>query len=53
MFKKLSAKQKVLVTLGTAVGLVGLLLGGSIFNWAHNKLELHRLAKRRDYLDTQ
>ncbi len=53
MFKKLSAKQKVLFTFVAAVALVGLLLGGSIFNLIHNKLELRRLTKRREYLDTQ
>lgn len=51
--KKLSAKQKFLII--TAVGLAafGIFLGGSIFNWVHNKLELRRLTKKSAQLDTQ
>ena len=48
-----SAKQKVLVWGGAGVVLAGLLLGGSLFNWLHNQLELRRLTKQRNRLDAQ
>ena len=36
-----------------AIGTASLLLGGSLLNWAHNKLEMHRLLKKRTELDQQ
>ena len=53
MLKKLSAKQKLLLGTALLIGAATFLLGGSILNWAHNKLELHRLTKKRTELDTQ
>ena len=53
MFKNFSAKQKILLfTTLTIVGM-GILLGGSILNLVHNKLELRRLTKKRAFLDAQ
>ena len=53
MLKKLSTKQRLLIT----IALIGLLcilwLGGSIFNLIHNKLEVRRLTKKRNLLDAQ
>lgn len=53
MLKKLSAKQKFILISAIVLGVAVLLLGGSILNLAHNKLELHRLAKKRTQLDAQ
>lgn len=53
MFKKLSPRQKLLFTCALAVLLAALWLGGGIINLAHNKLEVHRLTKKRDQLDAQ
>lgn len=53
MSKKLSAKQKFILISAIVLGVAVLLLGGSILNLAHNKLELHRLAKKRTQLDAQ
>lgn len=53
MLKKLSAKQKVLLTGAVVIAAAVFVLGGSILNLAHNKLELHRLAKKRARLDEQ
>jgi len=53
MFKKLSPRQKLLCTCALAVLIAALWLGGGIFNLAHNKLEVHRLTKKRDKLDAQ
>ena len=51
--KKFSAKQKVIIITAVAVAALGIFLGGSIFNLVHNKLELHRLAKKSARLDEQ
>ncbi len=53
MTKKFSAKQKIAV-----IGVLGILLVvvpafGSIYNLVHNKLEVRRLTKKRDFLDKQ
>ncbi len=53
MLKKLSAKQRFILIAATILGAAVFLLGGSILNLAHNKLELHRLAKKRTQLDAQ
>ena len=53
MTKKLSAKQKFLLIGALVISAATLLLGGSILNLVHNKLELHRLTKKRIQLDLQ
>ena len=53
MLKKLSPKQKFLLLSILGLALAGLLLGGSILNLVHNKLETRRLIKKRDLLDAQ
>jgi len=53
MLKKLSAKQKLILIGATALGAAVFLLGGSILNLVHNKLELYRLTNKRTQLDTQ
>lgn len=53
MFKKLSSRQKLLLWGTVAILGAVLWLGGGIINLAHNKLELHRLTKKREQLDTQ
>ncbi|MBQ8033078.1 MAG: septum formation initiator family protein [Elusimicrobiaceae bacterium] len=53
MPKKLSAKQKFILISAIVLGVAVFLLGGSILNLAHNKLELYRLAKKRTQLDAQ
>ena len=51
--QQLSAKQKFLLITAIAVAALGIFLGGSIFNWVHNKLELHRLTKKSAQLDVE
>ena len=53
MFKKLSPRQKLLLWGTVAILGAVLWLGGGIINLAHNKLEIHRLTKKREQLDTQ
>lgn len=53
MFKHLSPRQKFLFTIAGVVLVAILWLGGGIVNLAHNKLEIHRLTKKRDQLDAQ
>ena len=42
MPNKLSAKQKLILISAIVLGVAVFLLGGSILNLAHNKLELYR-----------
>lgn len=51
--QQLSAKQKFIIIAAVSVAAVGIFLGGSIFNWVHNKLELRRLTKQSALLDAQ
>lgn len=53
MFKKLSAKQKIGVIIGVGILVVVVPFFGSIYNWTHNKMEVRRLTKKRDFLDKQ
>ena len=53
MLKKLSAKQKFILIATVVLGAAVFLLGGSILNLVHNKLELYRLTNKRTQLDTQ
>ena len=53
MLKKWTAKQKFLLFFAVAITAAIFLLGGSILNLAHNKLELRRLAKKQACLDEQ
>lgn len=53
MSNKLSAKQKIVVISALVLGLVVVPAFGSIYNLVHNKLELRRLTKKRDFLDKQ
>ena len=49
----MSAKQKIAVISALVLVLVVVPAFGSIYNLVHNKLELHRLTKKRDFLDKQ
>ena len=51
--QKLSAKQKIIILTAVGVAALGIFLGGSIFNWVHNKLELRRLTKKSAQLDVE
>ena len=51
--QKLSAKQKIIILTAVGIAALGIFLGGSIFNWVHNKLELHRLTKKSAQLDVE
>ena len=51
--KTLSARQKLLLWGSLITLLAALWLGGGFFNLVHNKWEIHRLTKKREYLDTQ
>lgn len=53
MTQKLSAKQKFFLFCALGIFAAAFLLGGSILNLVHNKMELHRLAKKRTQLDLQ
>lgn len=51
--QKLSAKQKIIILSAVGIAALGIFLGGSIFNWVHNKLELRRLTKKSAQLDVE
>ncbi len=53
MPKKLTAKQKIAAIVLLIVVLVVVPAFGSIYNLVHNKMQLRRLSKKRDFLDKQ
>ena len=53
MTKKLSAKQKIGGIVAFGVLLVVVPAFGSIYNLIHNKREVRRLIKKREFLDKQ
>lgn len=53
MLDKLTPKQKMLLFVVATILLCVFVLGGSILSLVHNKLEMHRLSRRRVELDKQ
>ncbi len=53
MLKNLTPKQKMLLTLVGVVLLCTFVLGGSLLSLVHNKLELHRLSRKKTELEQQ
>jgi len=51
--KKFTPRQKLLLWGSLGILLAVLWLGGGFLNLAHNKLEIYRLTKKREQLDTQ
>ncbi len=51
--KEFSPRQKLLLWGSLGILLAILWLGGGLFNLAHNRLEIYRLTKKRERLDTQ
>lgn len=49
----LSARKKLLLWGAVGILLATLWLGGGFLNLVHNKLEMRRLTKKREYLDAQ